>query len=42
LVIVGDKAGSKADKALSLGVRTTDVQGFHDLLNGKYESVLPG
>jgi len=42
LVIIGDKAGSKADKALSLGVRTTDVQGFHDLLNGKYESVLPG
>ncbi len=41
LVVVGEKAGSKADKARSLGVALTDAEGFHKLLNGDHESVLP-
>jgi DNA ligase (NAD+) len=41
LVVVGEKAGSKADKAQGLGVPTTDAEGFHKLLNGDFEGVLP-
>jgi len=41
LVVVGDKAGSKAEKAQKLGVAITDATGFHKLLNGDHQSVLP-
>ena len=41
LVVVGDKAGSKAEKAQKLGVAITDAAGFHKLLNGDHQSVLP-
>ncbi len=41
LVVVGENAGSKALKAQSLGVAVTDADGFHKLLNGDHESVLP-
>ena len=41
LVVVGDKAGSKAEKAQKLGVAITDAVGFHKLLNGDHQSVLP-
>ena len=41
LVVVGDKAGSKAEKAQKLGVAITDETGFHKLLNGDHQSVLP-
>ena len=41
LVVVGEKAGSKAEKAQKLGVAITDAAGFHKLLNGDHQSVLP-
>ena len=41
LVVVGDKAGSKAEKAQKLGVAITDAAGFHKLLSGDHQSVLP-
>ena len=41
LVVVGDKAGSKAEKAQKMGVAITDAAGFHKLLNGDHQSVLP-
>ena len=41
LVVVGEKAGSKAEKAQKLGVAITDETGFHKLLNGDHQSVLP-
>ena len=41
LVVVGDKAGSKAEKAQKLGVALTDAAGFHKLLSGDHQSVLP-
>ena len=41
LVVAGDKAGSKAEKARKLGVAITDVDGFHKLLNGDHQRVLP-
>jgi len=40
LVVVGDKAGSKADKAASLGVPMTGATGFDYLLRGDFESAL--
>ncbi len=40
LVVVGDKAGSKADKAASLGVPMTGPAGFDHLLRGDFESAL--
>lgn len=40
LVVVGDKAGSKADKAASLGVPVTGATGFDYLLRGDFESAL--
>jgi DNA ligase (NAD+) len=40
LVVIGDKAGSKAEKAESLGVPTTGVDGFHALLRGDFARAL--
>lgn len=40
LVVIGDKAGSKAEKAESLGVPTTGVDGFHALLLGDFARAL--
>ena len=34
LLVAGPGAGSKADKAAKLGVRTVDEQGWHDLIGG--------
>ena len=40
LVVIGEKAGSKADKAQSLGVPTTGIDGFHVLLRGDFDGAL--
>lgn len=40
LVVIGEKAGSKADKAQSLGVPTTGIDGFHALLRGDFDGAL--
>jgi DNA ligase (NAD+) len=40
LVVIGEKAGSKADKAQSLGVPTTGIDGFHLLLRGDFDGAL--
>lgn len=37
LVVIGDKAGSKADKARSLGVPTTGPRGFELLTQGDFD-----
>jgi len=39
-VVIGEKAGSKADKAQSLGVPTTGIDGFHALLRGDFDGAL--
>jgi DNA ligase (NAD+) len=39
-VVIGEKAGSKADKAASLGVPTTGIDGFHALLRGDFNAAL--
>jgi DNA ligase (NAD+) len=40
LVVIGEKAGSKADKAQSLGVPTTGFDGFQQLLRGDFDGAL--
>jgi DNA ligase (NAD+) len=40
LVVIGEKAGSKADKAESLGVPTTGIDGFHALVRGDFDTAL--
>lgn len=40
LVVIGEKAGSKADKAESLGVPRTGIDGFHALLRGDFNGAL--
>ena len=40
LVVIGDKAGSKADKARSLGLPTTGPLGFQLLTNGDFDGAL--
>ena len=40
LVVIGEKAGSKADKAESLGVPTTGIDGFQALLRGDFDGAL--
>ncbi len=40
LVVIGEKAGSKADKAQSLGVPTTGFDGFQLLLRGDFDGAL--
>ncbi len=40
LVVTGEKAGSKADKAQSLGIPTTGIDGFHALLRGDFNGAL--
>lgn len=40
LVVAGDKAGSKAAKARSLGVPITGVLGFEKLIRGDFEAAL--
>jgi len=41
-VVVGENAGTKADKAEQLGVPTLDEEGFRALLDGGPEAVTPG
>lgn len=40
LVVIGEKAGSKADKAASLGIPTTGIGGFNALLSGDFSGAL--
>lgn len=40
LVVIGEKAGSKADTAQSLGVPTTGIEGFDALLRGDFDGAL--
>ena len=41
-VVVGDNAGSKADKAEQLGLRILDEEGFERLLAGGPDAVADG
>lgn len=40
LVVIGEKAGSKADKARSLGVKTTGPRGFELLTQGDFDGAI--
>jgi hypothetical protein len=40
LVVAGDKAGSKAVKARSLGIPITGARGFELLTRGDFQSAL--
>ena len=40
LVVAGEKAGSKAEKARTLGVPVTDIQGYQHLISGDFDAAL--
>jgi DNA ligase (NAD+) len=40
LVVAGESAGSKLDKAISLGVPVVGLEGFHALLGTGFDAAL--